>query len=432
MTSVLSSIGNLEKYTFTRYVVKVLLYVVCAFTLALPIFFRDKLSLLYGFEAYFHISSGPVSHVLSLLSSIFNVDVFLVAKLVPVVLGVLAVIIFYEILVKLGFRQWIVLLASLLLVFSPSFMFLFATLTDFAFVAVLMLSIFYFLLLDKKFLAIVLFYIISFFGVYNLMLAFLLLLFYFLSVREWKVSLYSLPSLALLPFSSAQNLFSFGSFISDFGGIFGLGVFIIILSAFGLKFFWKDKYTHFYFYLSIILFIVFSFFNLRFLAYLNFILVLLAALGLQILFERHWKSKPIKYLTMMILLIGLILTGFSYMTSIVNGLPNKETVDAIYGLRDLPGDIVVAHPSREYWIGFAGKHFVSAPDLFYTRDIGNATAIINSKWVSYIWVDKDMQSMVWVEEDEGLLFLLKYSKSFKEVYSNDYVKIWEFERGVVE
>lgn len=432
MRSVLLSIGALEKYTFTRYVVKALLYVICAFTLALPIFFRDKLALLYGFEAYFHVSKGPVSYVLSFFSSLLHADVFVVAKVLPVVLGVLSVVIFYEILTKLGFKQWLVALTCLILIFSPSFMFLFATLTDFAFVAFILLIIFYFLLLDKKIPALILFYAIPFFGLLNLLLSLFFLLFYCLSVKKSKFFLYSLPSFVLLLFSPAKNLLSSSSFISDFGGAFGLGVFVVILSFFGLKFFWKDKYVHFYFYLSILALVVFSFFNLRFLAYLNFILVLLAALGLQVLFERLWKSKTIKYLTMFILIVGLVISGSSYMVSVISGLPNKDIVDAMYGLRDLPGNVVLSHPSREYWVEFAGKNFVQDSSLLYTRDIGDATAIINSKGVSYIWVDNDMKSMVWIEEDEGLLFLLKYSKSFKEVYSNDYVKIWEFDRGFIE
>lgn len=428
----MSSIGNLEKYTFTRYVVKALLYVFCAFALALPIFFRDKFALLYGFEAYFHVSSGPVSYVLSFLSSMLNVDVFVVAKVLPVVLGVALIVIFYEILVRLGFKQWLVLLSCIILIFSPSFMFLFATLTDFAFVAFLLILIFYLLLLDKKVPAFILFYLIPFFGLFNLILASFLMLFYVLSIKRFKLLFFVLPAFLIIPFSPAQNLLSSGSFVSDLGGAFGLGVFIILLAFFGLKYFWKDKYTHFYLYLSVITLIVFSFFNLRFLAYLNFILVLLAALGLELLFERHWRSKPIKYLTMLILIIGIIISGVSYMTAIINGLPNKDVVDAMYGLRDLPGNVILSDPSRQYWVGFAGKRFVGDNSLFYTRDIDDANSIINEDFVSYIWIDNDMRSRIWVEEDEGLLFLLKYSKNFKESYSNDYVKIWEFDRGVIE
>lgn len=432
MRSVLWNIETLERYTFTRLFVKALLVVVCALTLAMPLLFRSKSTLLYGFEAYFHLTHGPVSLILSFFSYVLHVDVFLVAKILPIVLGVISLLLFFKILKMLGFRYWLILFACLILIFSPGFIFLFATLTDFTFVSFLFLIIVYLLLRKKEVPALVVFYLIPFFGILNLFLASLLLLIYSWSVRKFRLLLYAVPSFAVLLFSNAKNLSSFGSFISDFGGPFGIGVFIIILSFFGLKYFWKEKYTHFHFYLAILVLVLFAFFNLRVLSYLNFFLALLSAVGLELLFERHWRSKVIKSLTLIILMAGLFISSWSYMDSVINGLPNQEVVDGLYVLGDLSGGNVFSHPSREYWVNFAGKPFVSDNALLYTRDIEVASNIIESKGISYIWIDNDMKSMVWVEEDQGLLFLLKYSKDFIPVYSNDYVTIWKFEKGVME
>lgn len=426
------SIGKLEKYTSTRFAVRALLVVICAFTLALPVFLRDKSSLLYGFEAYFHLSHGTVGYVLSFFSYFFRVDIFLVAKVLPVLLGIFSLLLFFSILRGLGFKYWIVLLSSLILIFSPSFVFLFSTLTDFAFVAFLLLTVFYLLLRKKEVLALVILYLVGFFGWIHLAVALSLLLFYSLKVKRFRLFLYALPSLVLIFFSPAKNLFSFGSFVSDFGGPFGLGVFIMVLSFFGLKYFWKDKYVHFYFYLSMLLLIVFAFFNLRVLSYFNFSLSLLSALGLQVLFEHHWRSKSIKFLTLLILVLGLFISSFSYITGVVNGLPNKDVIDGLYALRDLPDGAVFSHVSRGYWVEFANKPFVSDNELLYTRDIEKATGIIDSEHITYVWVDDDMMSRVWVEGDQDLLFLLKYSDSFEFVYSNNYVGIWKFNRGVGE
>ena len=406
--------------------------IICALTLVLPVFLRPRFNLLYGFEAYFHLGHGSVSYILSFFSYVFRLDVFLVAKVLPILLGVFSLLLFFSILKNLGFRYWIVILSSLLLIFSPSFVFLFSTLTDFGFVAFLLLFAFYLLLNKKNIPALAMFYLVAFFGLFNLVLALFLLLFYSFKVKRFRLFLYALPSLIILLFFPAENLFSFGSFVSDFGGPFGLGVFLMILSFFGLKFFWKDKYVYLYLYLSMILLIVFSFFNLRALSYLNFILVLLSALGLEVLFERHWRSKSIKYLTLLIMILGLFISSFSYMSWVINGLPNRDVVDGLYALRDLPEGAVFSHVSREYWIDFAKKPFVANNALLYTRDIERATNLIKSGGISYVWVDEDMRSRVWVEEDQDLLFLLKYSESFELVYSNDYVGIWKFNRKVVE
>ena len=46
--------------------------------------------------------------------------------------------------------------------------------------------------------------------------------------------------------------------------------------------------------------------------------------------------------------------------------------------------------------------------------------------IKYIWVDKDMAEQLWNSQDEGLAFLLKYSSStFKKLYDEDGVQIWE-------
>ncbi|MEM4244707.1 MAG: hypothetical protein QXR60_00685 [Candidatus Nanoarchaeia archaeon] len=431
MRNVLWNIEGLERFTFTRYAVKALLIVVAALTLSLPIFFRDKASLFYGFEAYYHITHGPLSRILSFFSYLLNIDVFLVAKILPVVLGILTLLLFFEMLKKLEFRYWIVLLASLILIFSPSFIFLYSTLTDFAFVAFLFVFGAYLFVCKKEIYALIVFYTVGFFGLFPLVVASLLLLLYSLSIGKFRLFLYSIPSFAILLLSDARNLTSFGNFISDLGGPFGLGAFIVILSFFGLRSLWNDKYTHFYFYLMLLVTIGLSFFNLRVLALLNFFLVLLAALGVELLFERHWRSRLIKSLTIIILFVGLLLSAWSYMGSVIYGLPNGDVIDGLYALRDLPYGTVFSHYSREYWIDFAGRPFFSDGSLLYTRDIGYATALMESNGVSYIWIDNDMKSKVWIEEDQDLLFLLKYSKSFKEVYSNDYVTIWEFKKGGV-
>lgn len=425
----MSSIESLERYTSTRFAVRASLIALAAFVLAVPFFFRSPSSLLYGFEAYFHLSQGTVSYVLSFFSSLFHADVFFVAKVLPPILGILSLMLFYGILRRLGFRYGIIVIASLLLIISPSFFFLFATLTDFSFLAFILLLVFYLLLCNRDVPALLLFYLVAFFGMFNLALASLLLLFYCSRVKKVRLFLYALPSFLIAFFLPSPSLYSFGSFISDFGGPFGLGAFLVILSFFGLRFFWKEKYAHLYFYLAILSLAIFSFFNLRFLSLLNFFLSLLAALGLEALFERHWRSTVIKSLTILTLAVGLVISCVSYVMFVVNGLPNVSVVEGLYALRDLPQGAVFSHPSRAYWVGFVGKPFVYDDSLFYTRDIGDATAAINRAGISYIWIDRDMKSSVWVEEDQGLLFLLKYSKSFKNVYSNGYVDIWEFVRG---
>jgi len=52
--------------------------------------------------------------------------------------------------------------------------------------------------------------------------------------------------------------------------------------------------------------------------------------------------------------------------------------------------------------------------------------LLRSYNIRYIWITPEMRSgLVWNKDDEGLLFLLKNSETFKKVYSTYGYEIWE-------
>ena len=46
----------------------------------------------------------------------------------------------------------------------------------------------------------------------------------------------------------------------------------------------------------------------------------------------------------------------------------------------------------------------------------------------YIYIDDSLKKRLWKEEDEGLLYLFRYSNQFKRVYKNKDVEIWKIKR----
>ena len=71
------------------------------------------------------------------------------------------------------------------------------------------------------------------------------------------------------------------------------------------------------------------------------------------------------------------------------------------------------------------ERYYDSNELLFTRDIENATKIINKYNIQYIFIDKDMEEKLWGGEEEGLLFLLKYSKNFYTIYHNNSTRILE-------
>lgn len=415
----------LETSRLTRYAVKLLLITTAFWILLWPHLRRPEALLLSGKEAYYHLQSGTVATILSFLNTHTNIDMFLLAKLLPIILGIFSLLLFYGALRKSNFSYDIIIISTLILVISPSFIYLFGTLNAYSFTAFILLLSLYLMIQKKEILGVLVLYLTPFFGIVQTILGFLLILVYLPKNKKLKMFLMALPSLALLYFSPKILPGYNNIIISDFGGRYGLGLFIVLLSLFGLKYLWQKKYKHILTYTAILLLCMFSFIDVRVLTYLNFSLAVIAALGLVALIKSEWRSGLIKQLSVLIMIYGLIFSGLSYINFLSQDLPNQEVLEMIEYLKILPDGRVFSQASREPWIEYSGKSFATDNDLFYTRNINQALEIVNTKKIKYLWVDKEMEEKIWQDEDQGLLFLLKYSQNFKKNRINDYVTLWE-------
>ncbi len=417
---------GLEKSRLTRSVAKLLLVVITVWILTWPHLRRPESLLLSGKESYYYLQKGTIAVILSFLNHYTNVDTILLAKAIPIVLGILSILLFYGILRKAKFNYGIILLSTLILISSPSFIYLFGTLNTYSFTSLLFLLALYLFLEKKEIFGIMMLYLIPFFGPVPTLLGLLLLLIYSLKIKRFRLFLVMLPSLAMIYFlpTSIPPVYN-NIIISDFGGSYGLGLFIALLSLFGLKYLWEKKYRYTPIYLVILSLCFFSIFEVRTLAYLNFLLAWLAALGLIDISKKEWKSALIKQLSMLIMIYGLIFSGLSYINFLSQDLPNQDVLDMIEHLKTIPDGRVFSHASREPWIEYSGKKFVTDENLFYTTNIDKSLAIIESKKIKYLWIDEEMKTKIWGDEEKGLLFLLEYSKNFKKNKINDYITLWE-------
>jgi len=432
MKSVLEKLQALEKSKLTRLGVKLLLVLIAFGILIWPHLRRQKTLLLSGKEAYFHLKGGPLVIVLSFLNKYTNADMIFLAKFLPIILGMLTVLAFYALLRKLKLSYDVIILSTLILIISPSFIYLFGTLNAYAVMSFILLLALYLFIIKKEFLGVVVIYFLPFFSIPSTFLALLLILIYSLKNQRFRLFLGALPSLVLLYFSPTRILPAYdGRIISDFGGHYGVGMFIVLLSLFGLKYLWKKKYRHISTYVVVLSLCIFSIFDIRILSYLNFILVGLAALGLIDLIKSEWKSDLIKKLSVFIIINGFLFSGLSYINFVSTDLPNKDILEMAEHLKTLPEGNVFSQASREPWIRYAGKSFVTDENLFYTKDIEQALAVIQAKDVKYIWIDQGMKEKIWTGDEEGLQFLLEYSKTFKKNQINDYVTLWEVEEDVI-
>jgi len=426
MKNALEKLQALGKSRLIRFGVKTGIVLITFLMILWPHLRRPDAFLLSGKEAYYHISNGTLSIILEFLGKHMGLEMLLLVKLVPLIVGVLSILLFYAILKKLKLSYVSIVLATLILIVSPSFVFLFSTLNAYAFVSLIMLLALYLLLNKRYVLGVLSLYLLPFFGIIPAVLGVSLVLFYSLKRNKFMIFLFSIPSLIILYFFHVAKVPSYGTgIIYDLGGRYGLGFFIVLLSLFGLKFLWQKKYKYIVAYSTIVALCIFSVFEIRMLALLNFLLATLAALGLIDLMKTEWRSELIKKLTILIMIYGLIFSGLSYVNFVGDDLPNGDIAEMMDHLETLPGDNVFSQDSRKYWIEYSGKEFVADENLFYTNDIEQALAIINAKEINYIWIDEEMEEKIWADEEEDLQFLIKYNNNFRINKENDYVTLWE-------
>lgn len=453
--------------------------------LSLPYIIRNS-SILVGDESYYHLKIASLIQergitnfdllsyggrqiltplgwpfVLAKISSFLNISLEFTSKLIPFIFGILTVILFYYTLKNIKVEKKIRTISTLGFIISPTFIYLFST-SNYHFIPLFLnLLAFYFLLKNKKILTLILIASTTFFGIIHPAVSLVAVLIYTLiknrKLLPWfYITLAITLTLVLLKYipvlikfglpelPAIDNLPIYQQLFSDLGGKISLSIFALILAFIGMIVTWKKKQAYVTMHIAFIILFILSFFYIPIIIYLNVLLAILVAFGVLKLIQRRWESKFIKNFTILILSLGLIFSGLSYAKQTADSLPNKEIVESLSLIEtDSELKTVFSHYSNGYWINYLAKKpnvmdlsFAYAPNLqqahedsqnlFYSRDLKNSTEILERYNVGYIFITPEMkEGKVWHEDEEGLLFLLEFSKNFKRVYIQKGIEVWE-------
>ena len=411
----------MEEWKHTGLCANLFLLILSSAVISLVHFLRDSSLLLSGIEPYYCLENGVTGWIVSSLS---NFDRFFIAKAFPFIVGLLFIVLLYHVLQKLGFNKKISFISCLIFIISPGFIYLFSTYNGFFLPVFILLISFYLVLRNSPYL-LILPYFMAFFGTLHSAIFLFLFLVYSITIKKFKNFFYVLPSLFLSFFFNSGTFILKEGFIADFGSRTGLSIFVILLFIFGFISLWKEKYKYLLLYVISFFLFVISYYDARVLSYLNILLCLIAAIGLDYVLKTKWESNLIKNTTIFVLLLGLVLSFISFVDLLSNDLPNSEIIDGLDYMAGLPDGIVLSLDSRAHWISSLGnKETIEVNELFYIRDLENSTILLDRYGVDYVWVDNDMKEKIWESDDDGMLFLLKYSQKFKRVYNNKYIGVW--------
>ena len=72
-----------------------------------------------------------------------------------------------------------------------------------------------------------------------------------------------------------------------------------------------------------------------------------------------------------------------------------------------------------------GRYEISE-EIFQSRDLKTVVSLLSQNNIRYIFIDEKMkEGLVWKRPDQGMLLLLKNNETFKNIYDQDNMEIWE-------
>lgn len=387
---------------------------------------------------------------------------FAASKIVPLLLGLLCVYLFYLVLSRLGVGVWVRLVMLCLFVLSPVFIYVFNVSGPSCFILTLSLAGLFFLMrpgwLNTAF-SLVFFSIVAMFGVAYAVVSVFIVFFYAFKfkkkARRGYVVIAAVVFVMLsysLPWYIASEKADFVakslvvSFFSDLGGVSGLSVFAFLLALAGCGLVWRYKKQYYLFYVFSILLVVCSFFNNDLLIYSNLVVVFFAGIAFVHFSRMHWSLRVLRDFTLIVLFCGLLFSAFTAVFALQNSLPNSPLVNSLVwlNLNSGEGDVVFSHYSNGFWIETvskrpvvmdglfhqtrdAGALYFDSIQLFEANDLGKARSLLSKYNVKYIVITENMyDGLVWRSKDEGLGFLLSNAETFKKVQENSFVVIYEY------
>ncbi len=426
----------------------------------------------YGLEK--RIRVRPTDYFYYLINLLPKVSLEESLKILPVVISILVIFIFYQILklFELGTKQKFI---SLLLVITAPIFFrvfcgqqalpvLFGLLGVYFFLRknnVLSAASFFLLVIHNpsEFIGVCLiFYPFLFWAEKKRRKDFLaiVILILFLAVPYYAF-LFNQADSSIFPFINNlnyKNLELSRELLTELGGEFGFSFYYLILVGIGFYYWKRMRLSSLYRSSSkfLIILLVFVFYSLTFEpelnSYLLFVFSPLAAQGLFSIYKRRWSTLNIRNITLFLLLLGILFSTLATIKGLANVLPDEEIKEALEFLgekKEIEGEgvgKVLSQEKRGLWIAYYGQtepFFMPRPGyyqqpqmkkelmraIFYERYLKPTKELLEENQISYIFIDTSMKEDVWIEENQDLLFLLRDEETFEKIYENEKTEIWE-------
>ncbi|MFH1071941.1 MAG: hypothetical protein V1743_00765 [Nanoarchaeota archaeon] len=395
-------------------------------------------------------------HLIALFESI--IPALVLAKIIPVIFGMCAAVLLSKVLSQLKFSQEQAIIAIILFLISPGYLYVYSTLNQYSLIIILFLAGASFLLADKHYLCGFCISAILFIDILSFLIALALIFIHAARSKEYPAFIKTV-SIAALFLAIAVIFFSFiprielhlaspsfSTIFVNFGGILGLGIplFILFLISFAAN--WKK--AGLLITACIVLLVSLSFFESGFTVFLNLFVVAFGALALSLLINRRWELQNIKFLTILLIVCTLLFSSLSYINRLSSSQPSPHFSAALMQVKTANPGFVLTHESYAPYVyyfsqkGMAWNRSLSNAPLdfrrdmhaiYLSRDLKETESLLQKHDIGLIFITKEMEEgLVWEKENQGLEFLLPNTPRFKLLYnfedSTEKYTVWEYRK----
>lgn len=240
------------------------------------------------------------------------------------------------------------------------------------------------------------------------------------SVTAFVVAGGLLALMALLPSSPAGMV--------EFGALNGYGLFGLILAAIGGAVLWENKARSYFIALGVLVLVVVSFFVPVFVVLGSVAVAVIGGLGLVRLWHRKWGYALLRTPTLVVCCCGLLFSAVVSVVLISHAGPSAGVADV---LQTVPRSTVLTEmpPAWVAWWSDARVSEMPAElraEVWSSRNVGETRDILDAWNVSVILVTPEMRADLWNNNEDGLLFLMRQSKTFKSVSQGKSVEVWVY------
>lgn len=366
--------------------------------------------------------------------------------ILPFILGLTTVLLLHGLLRELEIGSESIFATCLIFILSPGFIWLFATSNSHGlYMALLLLTCLLFT--KRKYLCLLPFVAIPFFGLIETALALLSLLLISRIKKTGGILLGAMFILSCglafvdfvrLPHVSDINFLA--TLISSLGARIGVSVFSLMLSFIGI-FYLRKKRRMIWAYIPYIgLFFLLPLSPNLMIYAISISSAMLAGYAAVEMMHRRWEIGFLKVVSLMILICGITFSSLAYLNRMPFQEPDVEMKDALSDLKHSEQDTVIfAIPEYGTFVSyFSGRSVLldsryiannaaerrqDIYEILYAETLNDARDLLEKYSVDYIYLNDRIREEYW-DKEEGLIFLLRNNETFNKTAERNGHEIW--------